>query len=67
LASGIIGYLFKETKLLERLLLFAAAFLLIKPGWITDIIGLLCVGMIVILQLQTKLLNRDRKGRPIGG
>ena len=65
LASGIIGYLFKETKLLERLLLFAAAFLLIKPGWITDIIGLLCVGMVVILQLRTKLLNKDRKGRSI--
>jgi len=62
LASGIIGYLFKETKLLERLLLFAAAFLLIKPGILTDIIGLLCVGMVVILQLRTKLPNRGSEG-----
>jgi TRAP transporter 4TM/12TM fusion protein len=55
LASGIIGYLFKETKLLERLLLFAAAFLLIKPGWITDIIGLLCLGIVVFSQLRAKI------------
>jgi TRAP-type uncharacterized transport system fused permease subunit len=55
LASGIIGYLFKETKLLERLLLFAAAFLLIKPGILTDIIGLVCVGIVVFSQLRAKI------------
>jgi TRAP transporter 4TM/12TM fusion protein len=65
LASGIIGYLFKETRLLERLLLFAAAFLLIKPGWKTDIIGLLCAGTVVILQLRTRVSDRDRKERTL--
>jgi TRAP-type uncharacterized transport system fused permease subunit len=65
LAAGIIGYLLKETNALERIILLAAAFLLIKPGWITDIIGLLCVGMVVIHQLRTKLLDRDGKVRAI--
>jgi TRAP transporter 4TM/12TM fusion protein len=65
LASGIIGYLFKETRLLERLLLFAAAFLLIKPGWKTDIIGLLCASTVVILQLRTRVSDRDRKERTL--
>jgi TRAP-type uncharacterized transport system fused permease subunit len=55
LASGIIGYLFKETKLLERLFLFAAAFLLIKPGILTDIIGLVCVGIVVFSQIKVKV------------
>ena len=65
LAAGIIGYLLKETKIMERIILLAAAILLIKPGWITDIIGLLCVGLVVILQLRTNPFDRNRKGRSI--
>jgi TRAP transporter 4TM/12TM fusion protein len=65
LAAGIIGYLLKEANVLERVILLAAAILLIKPGWITDIIGLLFVGLVVILQLRTEPLDRDRKGRAI--
>jgi TRAP-type uncharacterized transport system fused permease subunit len=65
LAAGIIGHFIKRANTLDRIILLAAALLLIKPGWITDIIGLLCVGMVVILQLRTKLLERDRKGRSI--
>jgi TRAP transporter 4TM/12TM fusion protein len=66
LAAGIIGYLLKETNALERIILLASAILLIKPGWITDIIGLLCVGMVVILQLRTRPLDRDRTVKAIG-
>jgi UPF0716 family protein affecting phage T7 exclusion len=39
---------------MERITLLEAAILLIKPGWITDVIGLLCVGTVVILQVRTK-------------
>ena len=52
LGSGIIGYLLKATRLFDRLLLFAAAFLLISPGVTTDLIGFLCIGMAVVLQLK---------------
>ena len=54
LGAAIIGYLVQETRLYDRILMFAAAFLLIKPGWITDILGLLCVGLVALLQLRMK-------------
>ncbi|UCB48005.1 MAG: TRAP transporter permease [Deltaproteobacteria bacterium] len=52
LGAGIIGYVLKETPAHERILLFAAALLLIKPGLLTDIGGFLCVLLIVILQVK---------------
>jgi TRAP-type uncharacterized transport system fused permease subunit len=52
LGAAIIGYLKRTTRLYERSLLFAAAFLLIKPGWATDLIGLLCAGIVLILQVR---------------
>ena len=52
LGAGIIGYLLRKAPFHERLLLFAAAFLLIKPGVFTDVGGLLCVVVAVILQLK---------------
>jgi TRAP transporter 4TM/12TM fusion protein len=58
LAASIIGYFLKETNILQRILLFAAAILLIKPGWVTDILGLLCIGFVVILQLRIKVSDK---------
>ena len=52
LGAGIIGYLHQKTRLYERLLLLAAAFLLIKPGWVTDILGLVSVGGTLLLNLR---------------
>jgi TRAP transporter 4TM/12TM fusion protein len=52
LGSGIIGYLHKKTRFHERILLFAAALLLISPGWATDLIGFVCIGLTVVLQLK---------------
>ena len=54
LGGGIIGYLSKPARIHERVLLFAAALLLIKPGYITDIAGLLCVAAVVVLQIKRK-------------
>jgi TRAP transporter 4TM/12TM fusion protein len=54
LAAAIIGYFLKGTDILQRILLLAAAVLLIKPGWITDVIGFLCVGLTVVLQLRSR-------------
>ncbi len=39
LAGGLYGYFLRSCALWERLILIAGAFLLIKPGWITDFIG----------------------------
>jgi TRAP transporter 4TM/12TM fusion protein len=52
LAAGITGFFLKKTKWQERILLLAAAFLLIKPGWFTDLFGLVCIGLTIALQLQ---------------
>ena len=61
LGSGIIGYLFKKAPVHERILLFAAALLLIKPGIITDIAGILCVIVTVSRQLKSGR-SRDLPG-----
>ncbi len=52
LGAAIIGYFSKATLIHERILLFAAALLLIKPGLMTDIGGLLAVALTLILQLK---------------
>lgn len=50
--AAIIGYFVAQLLFRERILLFAAAFLLIKPGWITDIVGILCVVLCLFLQFR---------------
>lgn len=52
LGASIIGYLRRTTRFYERVLLFGAALFLIKPGWTTDLIGLICAGIAVALQLR---------------
>jgi TRAP transporter 4TM/12TM fusion protein len=50
LAAGIIGFFLRKTTLPERILLLTAAFALIKPGWLTDVFGFLCMGITFLLQ-----------------
>jgi TRAP transporter 4TM/12TM fusion protein len=52
LGASIIGYFLRESPFFERILLFAAALLLIKPGLGTDLGGLVCLGVVVFLQLK---------------
>ena len=54
LGAAIIGYLIHQTRIYDRILLFAAAFFLIKPGWATDIFGIICIIIIVFLQIKRK-------------
>jgi TRAP-type uncharacterized transport system fused permease subunit len=56
LASSIEGWLFTKENLIQRLILFAASILLIKPGLWTDIAGLVLLAMVFIWQ---KLQVRD--------
>ena len=54
LAASMEGYFLRVTHWLERLLLFAAALLLIDPDVITDVIGL---GILCAVLLSQKLLG----------
>ncbi len=51
LAAGLFGYLLREARAWERLLLISAAILLIKPGIVTDIVGLILLAIVVLAQL----------------
>jgi TRAP transporter 4TM/12TM fusion protein len=55
LAASLHGYLFKPAMHWERVLMFAAALTLIKPGLVTDLIGL---GLITIVLLSQKFVAR---------
>ena len=50
LAAGLQGYLLREARWWERVILVVAALLLIKPGYISDAIGLVLLVAIVVSQ-----------------
>jgi TRAP-type uncharacterized transport system fused permease subunit len=52
LAAGLFGYLLRPVTHWQRALLVAAAVLLIKPGWLTDLIGLALAAIVVVVQLS---------------
>jgi len=54
LAAGLFGYLLRPTSWWQRGVLIAAALLLIKPGWITDVIGIALGLVVVAAQLSTR-------------
>lgn len=53
LAASLHGYLLRAMPIWERLLLFAAALALIVPGALTDGLGLLCGGGVLLRQLRS--------------
>ena len=57
LAAGLYGYLARACLWWERIALIAAALLLIKPGWLSDLIGIGILGAVVAL--QTAANRRD--------
>jgi TRAP transporter 4TM/12TM fusion protein len=54
LAAGLMGYLFKPATWWERVLLLAAAVLLIDPGLDTDLLGLACFAAATVSQYLRK-------------
>jgi len=63
LAAGLYGYFVRACSWWERIILIAGAFLLIKPGWVTDLIGF---GLLIaILAYQT--IGRRREVAAAGG
>lgn len=61
LAAGLFGHLLRDARVWERVFLLAAAVLLIKPGLITDSIGLVLLAGVVINQ---KVWNPARAAAP---
>ncbi len=60
LAAGLQGYLLRRATLWERAVLIATAFCLVKPDWVTDLIGLALVLIVVAAQWP----GRDRAALP---
>jgi len=50
LAASMQGFLLTDLKWWERIILFASAVALVKPGLITDALGLIGFGIIYFLQ-----------------
>lgn len=50
LAGGVLGYLKRKTNILEEVLLIISAITLLLPGWKTDLIGLVLLGVVLFLQ-----------------
>jgi TRAP transporter 4TM/12TM fusion protein len=50
LAAGMFGYLLREARIWERVLLVAAAVLLIKPGLVTDLAGFALLATVLVNQ-----------------
>jgi TRAP transporter 4TM/12TM fusion protein len=54
LAAGLFGYLLRPASWWERGVLLVAALLLIKPGWITDLIGIALALLVLGAQFATR-------------
>jgi TRAP transporter 4TM/12TM fusion protein len=52
-AAGLMGFLRRKCAWWERALLLVAAGLLIKPGYITDVVGLALLGFVLVVQYRT--------------
>ena len=53
-ASGLEGYMLRNTSWWERLFSIAGGLMLIYPGLTTDIVGLALVGVVFVIQLLSK-------------
>ncbi len=54
LAAAVLGYLNQKTTFLERVILLASSFGLLIPGWESDIIGIILLGIVLFMQFKNK-------------
>jgi TRAP-type uncharacterized transport system fused permease subunit len=54
LAGSVQGWLLTRCSRWERIVLFVGALCLIKPGWITDLVGAAIMITVIVLQLARK-------------
>ena len=53
-SAGIRGYIFRPMNVIERILIIISGLLLIYPGIVTDVIGLVAVAILVTMQVKKK-------------
>ncbi|MBO5223528.1 MAG: TRAP transporter permease [Clostridia bacterium] len=63
LSVGLEGWLLKKVPWWQRIICFAGGLLLIIPGWVTDLIGLLIGVGIVVLQILS--VKKDKNAQPV--
>ena len=61
LAAGLMGYLRSPCRPWERVLLVIAALLLIKPGYVSDLVGLAVLGGLVLLNMGRARIGVTRE------
>jgi TRAP transporter 4TM/12TM fusion protein len=54
LAAAVLGYLNRKTTIIERFLLLGSAYGLLIPGWQSDILGIILLGVVLYLQFKNK-------------
>lgn len=59
LSSSLIGFLAYHCRLPERLLLAVGGLLMIKPGLLTDAVGIILFGLVLFLQLRRRRAAQD--------
>jgi TRAP transporter 4TM/12TM fusion protein len=60
LAASLQGYLIRPATKWQQVTLFIAALCLIKPGWITDLIGLVLLAVVFAWQFLVKTKESDK-------
>ena len=63
LAAGLIGYLSRPCSLWERAVLVVAALLLIKPGYVSDAIGIALLAAMFVVQRMRAVRGAERERR----
>jgi len=61
LAASLQGYLIRPAPMWQRVVLFVAALCLIKPGWISDIIGLALLAIVLAIQYFAMPKGTEKK------
>ncbi len=54
LAAAVLGYLNRQTTIIERFMLLGSAYGLLIPGWQSDILGIILLGIVLYLQFKNK-------------
>ncbi len=65
LSCGLQGFMFRRTKIYEQIMCFVSAIALIKPGWMTDLIGVTLLGSVMFLQRPAFLVDLFRRAKKV--
>jgi len=57
-SASLEGYLFHHMPWYQRIISLAGGLLLIYPGWVTDVIGVVLVALMIMMQILTKEKNK---------